>query len=314
MGGIGIVMNPRSLRNRRAPETGPRLRALLGQEGEVLEASTPDELDVAVERFKRAGIEILGVAGGDGTTHVVLSAFARAYGAAPLPTLLPLRCGAMNTVARGHRIAGKPEKILERVLTRRAEGAPLRTVDRDLLEVTPDGDAPAWGFIFGTGGVVTFLEAYEATGNPSPSRGAWLVARAVASAFTGGGFARALGAKQQLVVTSDGEIWPDEKYFTFLAGSTPEIGFGVRAFARCEEQPGFFHAVGIFGGLRRLTLSLPGLRRGRPWRRRLAVDEVARDVLLEGEPIRYTIDGDLYAARRSVRIRTGPALRIVLPW
>ncbi|MFT3914414.1 MAG: diacylglycerol kinase family protein [Anaeromyxobacteraceae bacterium] len=313
MGGIGIVMNPRSLRNRRAPETGRRLRAVLGDAGELREAGTPDELADAVERFRAAGIDVLGVAGGDGTTHVVLTAFTRAYGAAPLPALLPLRCGAMNTVARGHRVTGTPERLLERVLARRAAGLPLRTVDRDLLEIAPDGDAPTYGFIFGTGGVVTFLEAYEASGHPSPSRGAWLVARAVGSAFTGGRFARALGAKQQLVVTSDGEVWPDESYFTFLCGSTPEIGFGVRAFARCDEQPGFFHAVGIFGGLRRLTLALPGLRRGRPWRRRLAVDEVARDVLIEGEPIRFTVDGDLYAARRSVRVRTGPAVRIVLP-
>lgn len=305
--------NPRSLRNRRAPETGRRLRVLLGDAGEVIDAATPDELSIAVERFRAARIDVLGVGGGDGTTHVVLGAFARAYGAEPLPALLPLRSGAMNTVARGHRIRGTPEQVLRRVLRRRAEGAPLRTVDRDLLRITPDRDEPAYGFIFATGGVVNFLDAYEATGNPTPARAAWLVGRAFASAFAGGGFARALGRHERLRVTSDGETWADESYLTFLAGSTPEIGFGVRAFGRCDEQPGFFHAVGITGGMRRLALALPGLRRGRPWRRRLAVDEVARDLLVEGESIRYTVDGDLYAARRSVRIETGPALPIVLP-
>jgi diacylglycerol kinase family enzyme len=314
MGGIGIVNNPRSLRNRRHPDTGERLRVLLGDEGEVLEASTPDELSRAVERFRAARIEILGVGGGDGTTHMVLSAFARGYGGEPLPALLPLRCGAMNTVARGARIRGTPERILREVLRRREERVPLRTVERDLLEVIPDTDPPSHGFIFATGGVVTFLDAYGRGGKPTPALGAWLVARAFASAFAGGNFAGALGRRERLHVTSDGDGWPEEAFVSVLAGSTPEIGFGVKAFARCDEQPGFFHAVGLTGSIRQLAAALPGLRRGRPWRRRLALDEVARDVLVEGESIRYTVDGDLYAARRSVRIRTGPALPIVLPW
>jgi diacylglycerol kinase family enzyme len=314
MGGIGIVNNPRSLRNRRRPEMGERLRALLGGEGEVIEASTPDELNRAVERFRAARIDLLGVGGGDGTTHMVLTAFARAYGAEPLPALLPLRCGAMNTVARGARIRGAPERLLRDALRRRAEGKPQRTVERDLLEVSPDAGLPSYGFIAGTGAVVTFLDAYFRGGDPSPAHGAWLVLRAFASAFAGGNFAGALSRRERLHVTSDGDSWPEDAFVSVLAGSTPEIGFGVKAFARCVEQPGFFHAVGLTGSIRQLAAALPGLRRGHPWRRRLALDEVARDLLIEGESIRYTVDGDLYAARRSLRIRTGPALSIVLPW
>jgi diacylglycerol kinase family enzyme len=313
MGGIGIVNNPRSLRNLRRPETGERLRALLGGEGEVIEAATPDELAHAVARFRSAGIEVLGVGGGDGTTHMVVTAFARAYGRERLPALLPLRAGAMNTVARGAGIRGTPEGILRDVLRRRTSGSPLRTVERDLLEVTPDTDDPTFGFIFGTGGVVTFLDAYERAGSHSAALGAWLVLRALTSALAGGNFAGALGRRERLHVATDGDLWPEDAYVSVLAGSTPEIGFGLKTFARFDEQPGFFHAVGLTGTLRQLAAALPGLRRGRPWRRRLALDEVARELLVEGESIRYTVDGDLHAARRTVRVRTGPALPIVLP-
>jgi hypothetical protein len=45
----------------------------------------------------------------------------------------------------------------------------------------------------------------------------------------------------------------------------------------------------------------------------MAQDEVARELVAEGEGIRYTVDGDLYAARRSVRVDTGPGVEIVLP-
>jgi diacylglycerol kinase family enzyme len=313
MGGIGIVNNPRSRRNRRRPGIARRLREQLDGEGEVLDASTPEELARAVERFRAARVDVLGVNGGDGTGHYVLTAFARVLGDEPLPPVLLLRGGAMNTVAHGHGIRGGPERILREVLARRRHGFPLRTVPRDLLRVRADGGEPRYGFIFGTGAIVAFLEAYYATGRPSPAAAALLLARGVGSAVVGGGFAEALTRREPLRISSDGDEWPDGRYLAVGAASTPDVGLGFRAFARCGEQPGFFHAVGITGTVTQLALAMPRLRRGAPWRRRLAQDEVARELLLEGDHPRFTIDGDLYAAERTVRVETGPPVEIVVP-
>ncbi|MGC3996033.1 MAG: diacylglycerol kinase family protein [Anaeromyxobacter sp.] len=313
MGGIGIVNNPRSLRNHRRPALADRLRERLGRDGEVVDASTPEELDRAVARLKAARIDLLGVNGGDGTGHHVMTAFARAYGDEPLPRLLLLRGGAMNTVAHGQGITGGPEAILRDVLARRRKGLPLRTVDRDLLRIEADGEPARFGFIFGTGVVVTFLEAYYATGRPTPLTAAGLVAQAAGSALVGGAFATALMRRDRLRVETDGEEWPDGAYLTLLAGATPDIGFGFRAFPRCDEQPGFFHAVGVTASPLQLVFALPRIHAGRPWRRRHALDEVARELVLEAHRPRYTIDGDLYEARRRVRVATGPAVEIVLP-
>jgi diacylglycerol kinase (ATP) len=313
MGGIGIVNNPRSRRNRHRPGLAERLRAQLAGDGEVVDASTPDELVRAVERFRAAEVDVLGVNGGDGTGHFVLTAVARAWGDAPLPRLLLLRAGAMNTVAHGHGIGGRPESILREVLIRRRHGFPLRTVPRDLLRISADGGEPHYGFIFGTGAIVAFLEAYYATGHPSPTTAALLVARGIASALVGGPFAEALTRRASLRVATDGEEWEDGSYLAVAAGSTPDAGFGFRAFHRCGEQPGFFHAVGVTGSVGQLARSLPRLRRGGPWRRRVAQDEVTRELVLEGDAPRYTVDGDLYTAARTVRVETGPAVEIVLP-
>jgi len=313
MGGIGIVNNPRSRRNQRDPEIARHLRNVLDQDGEVVDASTPDELDRAVERLRAARIDVLGVNGGDGTGHLVLSAFARAYGTEPLPRLLLLKGGAMNTVAHAHAIRGGAERILRRVLARLRVGLPLRTVERDLLRVEADGGPPRYGFIFGTGVVVTFLEAYYRCGHPSPVAAAALLIRAVGSAVANGRFAASLVRRERLRVTTDGDEWPDASYLTLAAASVPEIGFGFRVFARCDEQPGFFHAVGVHGSPMQIVRALPRIRRGRPWRRRVAQDEVARELSLEGDAPRYTIDGDLYAAAGVVRVATGPGIEVVLP-
>jgi diacylglycerol kinase (ATP) len=313
MGGIGIVNNPRSGRNRRRPRVAARLRALLDGDGEVLDASTPDELERAVERFKAAGVDVLGVNGGDGTAHLVLTAFSRAWKSAPLPRLLLLRGGAMNTVAHGQHVRGSPERILREVLVRRRQGLALRTIERDLLRISADGGAPTCGFIFGTGAVVSFLEAYYASGRPSPAMAALLVARLLGSIAVNGAFARAVTRRDRLRVATDGDEWPDASYLSLLAGTTPDIGFGFKPFGRCAEQPGFFHAVGITGTLGQLARALPRVARARPWRRKVAQDELARELLIEGDGLGFTVDGDLYRAERSVRIETGPGVAIVLP-
>jgi len=313
MGGIGIVNNPRSRRNHRRPGTARRLRERLAGDGEVLDASTPDELARAVERFRAARIDVLGVSGGDGTVHYVLTAFARAYGNEPLPKLLLLRGGSLNTVARGNGVRGSPEGILREVLVRLRQGHPLRTLERDLLRVTADGGEPRYGFIFGTGVVVAFLEAYYATGRPSPATAALLLARALCSALVNGEFARGLARREPLRVSTDGDEWADGSYLALVAGSTPEIGLGFRPFGRCDEQPGFFHAVGVVGSLPQLVLAVPRIRRGAPWKRRLAQDELARTLLVQAERPRFTVDGDLYAAERTVTVETGPGVEIVVP-
>lgn len=313
MGGIGIVNNPRSRRNRRRPRIARRLREALGDDGQVLDASTPEELGRALEAFRASRVDLLGVNGGDGTLHFVLTAALRVFGGEPLPRLLLLPGGALNTVARGNGVRGGPERVLRRALAHRRRGLPLRTVERDLLRVRADGGEPTFGFLFGTGSIVSFLEAYYANGNPRPATAALLVARGLASALVNGRLAAALTRRERLRVTTDGDEWPDGSYLTVAAGTTPDIGLGFLAFHRCAEQPGFFHAVGVTGSLPQLALAAPRLRRGAPWRRRLAQDEVARALVVEGDRPRFTVDGDLYEAERTVSVETGPGIEIVVP-
>jgi hypothetical protein len=84
-------------------------------------------------------------------------------------------------------------------------------------------------------------------------------------------------------------------------------------FHRCDEQPGFFHAVGVTASPVQIALALPRIRRGRPWRRRHAQDEVARELVVDAEKPRFTIDGDLYVAEERVRVSTGPGVEVVIP-
>ena len=128
-----------------------------------------------------------------------------------------------------------------------------------------------------------------------------------------GAFAAALTRREPLRIAADGHPWPETGYLAVAAGTTPDIGFGFRAFQRCRERPGCFHAIGLTGSLFRVALSMPRLRRGAPWRADIARDAVVRELVLDGDGVRFTLDGHLYAAVREVRVETGPSVELVLP-
>ena len=207
-----------------------------------------------------------------------------------------------------------PETILRAVLESRRRGQALQTVERDLLRVEADGGPPQFGFLLGTGAAVTLVEAWRGAGlRPSPLSAALLLLRALGSAVRGGPFAEALSRRERVRVESDGEEWPDDGLLALLVGTTPDVGLGLRALERCGEQAGFFHAVGVTAPVLALALDLPRLRAGRPWRRRHAYDQVARELFLTAERPRFVLDGNVLSAERRLRISTGPGIEIVIP-
>lgn len=309
MPGIGLITNPRSRMNLRDPGKMQKLAYLLGSEGSAEATRTLDDLYRAAEVFKAARIDILGINGGDGTIHVTLTAFLQVYGDAPFPKVAILRGGTLNTIARGLGIFGKTEKILYEVIDRYHQGEELRTVACHVLRV-----GERYGFIFGNGLIANFLEAYYATGRPSPLTGALTLVRAIGSAVAGTAFTKRLFRRFEGRVTVDGEVWARRDFVTVTAATVPEIGLGFKPFHRCFEKPGHFALLGIHASPLAIAVDLPRIWLGRGMRRDKAISTVAAHVKIEcEEPILYTIDGDLYEGERELILQTGPRLEIVVP-
>jgi diacylglycerol kinase family enzyme len=85
--GIGVVFNTRAGKNKNDPGAPTRLARQLGDHGIVAAPRSIDELVRVAEDFRAQKIEVLGIAGGDGTNHVTLTGFHKVYGAESLPTL-----------------------------------------------------------------------------------------------------------------------------------------------------------------------------------------------------------------------------------
>jgi diacylglycerol kinase (ATP) len=314
--GVGIITNPRSRSNKRDPLGMRRLGYLVGTRGAAAATRSLDDLYRAAEEFKGAGIDVLGINGGDGTLHVTLTAFLQVYGAVPLPAIAILRGGTLNTIAKGLGIRGRPDDLLFSVLDHYHNREPIPYIERPLLRVQSDGE-PQYGFIFGNGLIAHFLEAYYATGKPSPLTGGKLLVRTVLSALFGTPLVKALFRRFVGQVRVDGEAWARTDFTTVTAATVPEIGLGFKPYHRYAEKPDHFALLGIHAGPTAVAAELPRVWMGKPMRRDKAISAVARHVEIgSDQPFGYIIDGDSYPARpgqTQVTVSTGPTLRLLIP-
>ena len=289
---IGVVFNPRAGRNRRDPFAAERMKRLLGDHGVVSAQASLDELSRAAEDFRRQGIDVLAIAGGDGTNHVTITHFAAVYGDSPLPKLALLRGGTMNTVADSLSLPrGKPEGLLDRLLRKYLEKPAIDTVEQWTLSV--EGQL---GFLWGLGVVQQFLREYYDMGAPSPKTAALTLAKGIGSTFMRGEMYQRLNEGVRCEVEHDAGLWPERNWFTVAAGTIPDIGLGFKPFHRAPKAPGFVNLLGITTNAMGFVMDLPKVFRGMPMREDRAQDALVTRLTVRAKqdgPLRYMIDGDV---------------------
>jgi len=305
---IGVIVNPNARGVRGDPDLGDRLRATLGDAGEVVRTRTPDELDAALDQLLASGCDPIATCGGDGTHQTTLTRLVARVGEERLPRFALLGGGTINTIARNLGVAtrGGPAAALARLAARLRTGRPLDERAQDLLVV--DG---RYGFLFATAMGARFLEAYYA----GPTHGRlWagaLAARIALSSLVQGPYARWLFAPVPLALAVDGEPVALPAARMLVASTVPDVGLGMRVAGRAGSEPGRFHLVASSLTTTAMALQLPRVLAGRRLAGHPHLDRLAREVELRfPAPETYTLDGELYRAA-SVHLRIGPRLRVV---
>ncbi len=91
--GIGVIVNTQSRSYLSDPIRASYLARIVGDYGVVTSTESAEELERIAEDFKRSGVRVVAVAGGDGSNLAMLTAFRRAFGEETLPFLSLLRGG-----------------------------------------------------------------------------------------------------------------------------------------------------------------------------------------------------------------------------
>ena len=323
---VGVILNPQARKNRGTPgDRAERLARLLGCHGEVVETRSLDDLPDAVERLLPRATHLVSD-GGDGALHWLINEVRDRLGddAARWPTFVPTNGGTIDFVARKAGVRGHAAAIVGRLASAAATRRPPREVELDTLRIEgTTTDARAFvrhGFALAAGGIGNrFFDKYYEDPDPSGGTIVRIIARTVSDYALG-----QIGARRDTSysdhmfrptparVTIDGEEVPTRSHDGLHAGSIDVNFAGVlRVFPFARDVGAIhFHA----GALRPSVIisNLPSLIAGRALVGDDLIDTCGREMLItaDGEPLRPVIDGERYQDVASLRITSGPRVRV----
>ena len=314
MSGIGVIVNPRSKRNRgRHESVVESLKACVGDEGQVFACGDPESLIDALTRLRESAISALAISGGDGTYGYIMGHAERIFGA-ELPPIALLRGGTMNTTANGLGVPrGTTLSLLKKLTDDYRSGMPWRTQPRPLMR---GGDR--LGCLFGTGLVVRYLEEYYRRGRPHPTpwTAATTLMSAAMSALVRGPLIQKLGAPDRLKLSLDGEEIAAADYITIAAGTVPEFGLGFAPFPGCLEDPTRFEMLGTTVSPALFLWDLLRMRTGRSLDPAHGRAQMARSMTLtptDGrEELLVMFDGDVMHLPAPLTVSVGPTAQIIV--
>ena len=298
-----VLVNPRARGVRLDRSLCRRLRELARGTAKVM---LVDEMSSVATRLADERVDLVALVGGDGTTRAALTALDPAYRARglSLPRIALLRGGTINTVARNLGVQGTPEQLLLRLLDRVRFDAPLPTVRHTLLRVNDD-----LGFLFAAALGARFLERYYDHPSPDRGRAVRLAVEVVVSALVSGRLAHTLFAPARVEVTVDGAARTIDEARLVVASTIRDVGVGMRIAPRAQDRPGCFQLV--VSGLSpvEMALGIPAVQAGRALGGTAHLDEVCRSAELSMEREEpYTLDGDLFRAKKLTLAAAGPVL------
>lgn len=310
--GIDVVVNREA--SRLGAEDGLRrviVDAAATGGARVHETRSLEDLDHVARRIATGGSSAVVLAGGDGSYMAGLSALAHAFGSGSLPPVALAPGGTVCTVARNLGMTGDASAYARRIVRGVVDGR-ARSEAQSTLHVVDDAGGDRIGFIFGSGLVVTFFEAYYAAPRQGLAAAARIAARVFAGSLAGSEYAQRLLRRTPCSLHIDGEPHPAREWSLVLASVVPDVGLHLLVPYRAGREMGRFHVVASGLAARALGAQLPRALAGRPLVGEPRVDALARalHVDFDGHASGYVLDGDLFRAR-SAKVAPGPVLSLL---
>lgn len=301
----GVIINPRSRRNREAGLAEPP--SIAGVHVEV--SSGRSMLDAALARLAAQQIELLVIDGGDGTVREILTRAPRHFPNA-MPAIAILPSGKTNALALD---LGAPRGwTLQQALASAEAG---RRTRRSPIEVLRAGEAEPFvrGFLFGAAAYLRGIQMAQQThrmGAFNDLAIALTLTAAVGRTLIGRDD-RGWRAGETMRLGCDGEPGTDQNLFLLMASTLESLPMRLKPFGSgapglkmltVEAPPRRLAAAlgPMLWGMEADWLEAVGYRRRRP---------LSFDVSLGSQ---FILDGEAYEGGE-LTVRTGPPLEFVAP-
>jgi len=311
---VGLITNPRSRHNRagdfirRVAEFDDLPRA---------EPQTTAELVEALADFRRRGVRVVAVSGGDGTLREVLTALPATYdGEAPDIALLP--AGKTNLAARVVSQAGEGVAGLRRLLDA-ARGGALTRVEWPVLDIVWR-DAPerrVRGFLFGAAGFAAGTQIANSHIHRAGFHNATAVALSIAATAAStlfGSRRRALLEGEDMTIGVDGAFERSGRRFLTMATTLNRLILDLTPFWGEGAKP--IRWLDIPAMPPRLLAALMPTLRGRPhpWMIDAGYASGRADEMVVEMTRPFVVDGELFdPGPRGILLSAGQHVGFVAP-
>ncbi len=257
-----------------------------------------------LESLRISGIDALGVAGGDGTLHQVLTAAVSVYGEKELPPFILLKSGTMNNVANSIGLDTSGPELIRSILDSYSSASDVPRSYRRTLKVNN-----RYGFIFGAGFTTRFLKDAYSGREKGNIQNLHTALKSILHAIVDGERSEMFSTTQGCFY-ADGEKLPIGHVRAVLAGTVEHIGMGFTPLCRACTDPESFQAILTSVSPIKMLFNLNRFKKGDIINDPMHIDRTTRGLkLVTDSPIEYTIDGDIYQAEnQELSVETGPAV------
>lgn len=307
MKAIGVIHNPKSKKNMKRPYIVDKIKDILGKYGTVFVPRSVEELLEVAKEIKKDKYEIIGVNGGDGTNHQIITRMIKVYKDERLPLIAHLRGGTMNTVSNAlYGIKGSVAGITRKLVEHYKGNKPFKTRTSKVLKINE-----MYGFMFGTGFVANLMDIYYEGGKTGPIKALQIIYKGIASAILSTDYIERLFKPVVAKVTIDGKKLDFKEYSVVVSSAIRNIGLNFRAIYRAEELPDRIHVLAGKASAFEVITRLRKLYVGHEPDFKHLIDTLARHVeIISNTPLKYTIDGDMYEDTHII-LTPGPLLSYI---
>jgi len=292
---VALISNPHSARNRkRLAELDERLA------GRALHHVSHDlgRIDETVRDVAAADLDLLGINGGDGTVHRVLTALASQGLLRRCARIAVLPGGSTNMTA--HDLNGGPLSLnhaFDAFL--RAVDGHADTVTREAVAIRTDDRPTQLGFFFGMGAIIRGIEFCHQRIFALGIRKEWASGAALLRAAWGIARRERVFAEGVDLEAKFDERAIEGRASIFLVSTLARLFLGIKPF--WGEGDGALASTWVAEDAERFLRTLPALLRGDQARlesRRGYTSTRAMHVAVRGGE-QYTIDGEIYRTASS---------------
>jgi hypothetical protein len=303
---MGIISSPLSLQNKKRPTLWLDLEKLVSNKGTLFVTNTLDELEEALIIFKKCGVSVVAINGGDGTISHVITKAVKVYGANELPSFVPLRGGNFNVLADNLGIKTGPKRTLRRLLDAFNRTDTPRQAKLQTINV-----AGQIGFLYVNGSAFRFLvEFYKNRGDSFDS--AVLLAKMALSKYYNPEFYDSVAHDTSAKIWVDDQLVFAHKSAAMFISTMPKMPWGLNIFPRVHETGGFECVV--YHNPPRQTVTKGILDTFiRPHKSPYRSVFCGKSIKMKlGEEAGYTLDGELFfPCTGEMNIDLGPSVTFV---